>query len=58
MDSEMAPGLELGMASEMASVRKEMVTGKVSELELEMASGMQSESKVIGQVCFEEIHNV
>jgi len=30
----------------------------VSELEMEKASGMPSESKLIGHVCFEEIHNV
>jgi len=43
----MASGLQLGMASEMASVRLEMIAGKVSEFEMEMASGMSSESKLI-----------
>ena len=46
------------MASEMASVLTEMVTDMVLELELEKASGMQSESELIGHVCFEEIHVV
>jgi hypothetical protein len=46
------------MASEMASVRSEMVAGMVSELEIEKASGMPSESKLIGYICFEEIHDV
>jgi hypothetical protein len=40
----------------------EMGTEMVSELEMvldmEKASGMPSESKLIGHVCFEEIHNV
>jgi hypothetical protein len=54
----MVSGLELGMASEMASVRSEMVTGMVLELELEKVSGMPSESKFIGHICFEEIHDV
>jgi len=40
----------------MASVRSEMVTGMVSELE--KASGTPSESKLIGHGCFEEIHVV
>jgi len=43
------------MASEMES---EMVPGVVLELEMEKASGMPSESELLGQVCFEEIHNV
>jgi len=62
MASEMVSGLELGMASETASVQLEMVSGMVtemvSELEMEKSSGMPSESKLIGHVCFEEIHNV
>jgi len=35
------------MASEMASVRSEMVAGLVTELDMEMASGMPLESKLI-----------
>jgi len=35
------------MTSEMAPVRSEMVARMVSELELEMASGTPSESKLI-----------
>jgi len=45
LDSGTASGLELGMAWELASVRSEMVTEMV--LELQMASGMRSESKLI-----------
>jgi len=56
----MASGLELGMASEMASICSDMVseivTGMVSELG--MASGMPLESKLIVHACFEEIHAV
>jgi hypothetical protein len=51
-----AMGLELGMASEMAAIRSEVVTGMLSELE--KASGMPSESKLIGLVSSEEIHVV
>jgi hypothetical protein len=37
-----------------------MVSGMVTEMvsEVEKASGMPSESKLIGHVCFEEIHVV
>jgi hypothetical protein len=49
----MASGLESGMASEMASVRLQMVTELVSEQE--KALGMPSESKLIWHVCFKEI---
>jgi hypothetical protein len=52
----MDSGLELGMASEMDSVRSEMVAGMV--LELQKASEMPLESKLIGHICFEEIHDV
>jgi hypothetical protein len=52
----MNSGLELGMASEMAAVHLEIVPGTVSELE--NASGMPWESKSIGHICFEEIHDV
>jgi len=41
--------LDSGMALEMASVRSEMVTGMV--LDLEMASWMPSESKLIDWAC-------
>jgi hypothetical protein len=47
--------LELGMASEMTSVRSEMVAGMVPELQMDMASGMLLESQLIGHVCFEEV---
>jgi len=43
MDSELDSGL---------------VTEMVSEWELEMASGMLSDSKLIGHICFEGIHVV
>jgi len=43
----MASGLELEMASVMASVRSEIVAGIESVLYLEMASGMPWESKLI-----------
>jgi hypothetical protein len=46
------------MDSEMASVLTEMVRKMVLELEQEKPSGMPSESKLIGYVCFEEIHIV
>ena len=42
----MALGLELVMDSESASVYSELVAGMVSEFDLEMASGMLSESKL------------
>jgi hypothetical protein len=42
----------------MASARSEMVAGMVSELEMDNASGMRSESKLIGHISFEDIHNV
>ena len=51
-------GMDSGIASEMDSVRSEMVAGMVSELEMEKASGMPSESTLIGHICFEEIHDV
>jgi hypothetical protein len=50
---EMPSGLKLVMESKMVL---EIVTENV--VELEMASGMPSESKLIGHVCFEEIHIV
>ena len=53
----MISGLELGTAIEMALVASEMVTGMVSELELEIQLGKPSESKLIGQVSFKEIHD-
>ena len=45
------------MASEMAVVESERVSGMVNEMisELEKASGMPSEMKLIGHVCFKEI---
>jgi hypothetical protein len=52
----MDSGLELAMASEMASVLSDMVTAMV--LELEQASGVLSESKLIGHVCLKENHAV
>jgi hypothetical protein len=55
MASEMA-GLHWAMALEMASVRSEMVTQMESDLE--KASGTPSEKKLIGHVCFEDIHIV
>jgi len=58
MASEIVSGLELGMASEIASVLSEMVARMVSGLEQEKASGMPSESKLIGHIRFEEIHAV
>jgi len=48
--------LDSGMAPEMASVHSEMVAGKVSEFET--ASGLPLESKLIGHICFEEMHDV
>jgi hypothetical protein len=47
MVSEMVSASEIGMASEMAFVRSEKVAGMVSELEMGMALGMLSESKLI-----------
>jgi hypothetical protein len=43
----MASGLALGMPSEMASVCSEIVSGMKSEQEMELASGMVSETKLI-----------
>jgi hypothetical protein len=54
MDSEMA----LETASAMVSVHLEMVLDMVSELEMETASGLLSESKLIGHLSFEVIHTV
>jgi hypothetical protein len=48
----------MGMPSEMAWARSEMVAGMVSELHMEMALGMPSECNVIGHFCFEEIHDI
>ena len=48
----------MGMPSEMASARSEMVAGMESELHMEMALGMPSECNVIGHFCFEEIHDI
>jgi hypothetical protein len=56
MGCEMAFQWQLGSATVMGSVLSEMVAGMVSELE--MASGMPSESKSIGHVSFEEIQAV
>ena len=42
----------------VSRISAEMVTEIVLELELEMASGMPLESKSIGHICFEDIHNV
>ena len=52
----MVLGWELDMASEIASQYLEMVTGLVSELEI--ASGMAPESKLIMHICFEEIQDI
>jgi hypothetical protein len=51
-------GLELKMAPEMATVYWEFVAGMVSELEIEKASGMPLEIKLIAHLSLEEIHNV
>jgi len=66
LDSGMASGMALGMASElqlwinskMASVCSILVAGTVSVLEMEKASGMPSDSKLIGHLFFKEIHIV
>jgi hypothetical protein len=52
----MVLGLEFGMVFEMVNICSEMVAGMVSQLE--MASGMPVESKLIGHVYFKEIHNL
>jgi hypothetical protein len=44
--------VQQGFDSEMALVCSEMVTGMVSELELEMASAMPPESNLIWHFCF------
>jgi hypothetical protein len=54
--SEMDFELEWGIASEMAPVPSVIVIGMV--LELQMASGMPAESKWIGHISFDEIHDV
>jgi hypothetical protein len=46
------------MAPEMATVYWELVAGMVSELEIEKASGMPLEIKLIAHLSLEEIHNV
>jgi hypothetical protein len=48
------------MATEMALLQSDIVLGIVTAMvsELEKASVMPSESKLIGHICFEEIHIV
>jgi hypothetical protein len=46
------------MAPEMATVYWELVAGMVSELEIEKASGMPLEIKLIAHLSSEEFHNV
>jgi len=59
LNSGMASGIASGLESVMESgMVLWIVTEMVSELEREMASGMLSESKLIGHVYFEEIHVV
>jgi len=54
--------LKLQMSSEVVSVKSEMVSEMVAnmvlELEMEKGSGLPSESKLIGHICFKDIHDV
>jgi len=55
---EMASRLEWDIVRDMASLRTEIVVGMVFGLELQKASGMPSESILIGRNCFEVIQNI